>query len=64
MSDLFVTISESSINLSKKKTVHVSGVEITNLQHRMLSVGFERYVLNRYGSYNATRMVLNKHIII
>jgi hypothetical protein len=55
MGDMSVTISESSPNPSKKKIVHVSVVEITNVQHWMLSVVFERYVMNRYGSYNVAK---------
>lgn len=48
---LFQLISHLPI-LLKIKLVHVSVVEITNVQHRMLGVVFEGYVVNKYGYYN------------
>jgi hypothetical protein len=55
MGDPFVSISESSAGPSKKITVYVNVMEITNVQHKMLGVVFKGYVMNKYGSYNVTR---------
>jgi hypothetical protein len=53
MGDPFVSINESSASHSKKRIIHINVVEITNVQHTMLSVVFEGYVVNKYGFYNA-----------
>jgi len=38
MGEPFVSINESSASHSKKRTIHINVVEITNVQHIMLSV--------------------------
>jgi hypothetical protein len=48
---LFQLISHLPI-LLKIKVVHVNVVEITNVQHKMLGVVFEGYVVDKYGYYN------------
>ncbi len=55
MTRLLQFVSHLPILVKKIKKNHVSVVEITTVQHIMLSVVFERYVVNGYGSYNVAR---------